>query len=173
MKKWLSIFLGILILTGYLYIHFIWNYSKGSLSAPSNQLNGFHLSLNSLKPVTKNKTIDTSTFKIIVFTNLGCGQCEHLLKIVNDSYTSTPDYKRLIFVIPSFQEEMIKSVSQNFEFPIYKIDMNKVSGKIEKVPTFLLLDKSNIIRATIQGGIIVKEDLDFILKDFNKVLKHV
>ncbi len=91
MKKYISSSLGVIILAGFLYFQFAQTKFKKKIDGNrKDDLIGLKVSLKSLK-LLKNgfnsiRHVDSSTSKILIFTNVECSQCEHLIKILNESF---------------------------------------------------------------------------------------
>ena len=172
MQKYFGVSLGVIILAVFLFFQF-----ANDRTYPKEQteekklLVGLPISFQSLRPLKENQHNDfypdLRRPKLLIFTNVDCSQCEHLMRLLRKHQEST-GYEDLIVAIPSFQEDIALAKYHDSSFPIYTMDIDEVTVKISRVPTFLFLDDCNIIRNVVQGSVMTREDLDFIINDFTE-----
>ena len=174
-NKFLSISLGVIILFSFLYFQFI---SQKVFTAESKithdkakEIIGIKMSLKNLRPIRQipNWRLDSTGFKIVVVTSLDCSNCENLVKILSKEIALN-SYSNLIVTVPLIQESIALEKYKNMNYPIYSIDFNDVVQKVKYVPAYLFLDDQNVVIDVAYGGIIVKEDLDFIIAGFYKAI---
>jgi len=131
-------------------------YTKTRSRNPAQGLKDREFYFNDLQKINQTKDVPhkNSASRVAIVLSPTCPHCKRILKILSGEF-QTPDSINLIAVMKdqNNKQEIQKMLNEEkITFPVQLIKENDIMREIKAVPTFILLDKQNIVKYSITGG---------------------